>query len=125
MASHGYEEELLNHWFLPPDQDTEPRAFVEKDIREISAILERAGKPSWSRAPRLYIVLRLIDKLDVIDDFIKHGMSDTWFPFDQRSLPVRLNGHSDRANFLETQKIVCNSKALNLERLHAGHGHFP
>lgn len=125
MASQGYEEGLLHHWFPPSGQDFEPRTFAEKDIREISAILERAGKPEWCRVPRLYIVLRLINKLDAIDSFVQQGVSDTWFPFDQRSLPERLHGHSDRASFLETQKVVCNTKALNLERTHAGHGHFP
>ncbi|KAH7410456.1 hypothetical protein DE146DRAFT_628961 [Phaeosphaeria sp. MPI-PUGE-AT-0046c] len=124
MASQGYEEGLLHHWFPPTGQDVEPRNFAERDIREISTILERAGKPAWGRVPRLYIVLRLIDKLDAIDSFVQQGVSDTWFPFDQRSLPERLHGHSDRANFLQKQKIVCNTKALNLERTHAGHGHF-
>lgn len=125
MASQGYEEELLHHWFPPSERDVEPPGFAETDIREIATILERAGKPTWSRVPRLYIVLRLIEKLDTIDGFVEHGVSDTWFPFDQRSLPERLHGHSDRAKFLETQKIVCNTKALNLERSNAGHGHFP
>jgi serine/threonine protein kinase len=56
---------------------------------------------------------------------VQHGISDTWFPFEQRSLPESLHCHSDRTHFLKTQRLVCNTKALHLERTDARHGHFP
>ncbi|KAH8701341.1 kinase-like domain-containing protein, partial [Phaeosphaeriaceae sp. PMI808] len=125
MASQGYEEELLQHWFPATEQLTERKVFAERDIREISGILERAKKVKWSRIPRIYIVLRLIGRLSAVESFVQQGISDTWFPFTQRSLPEGLCGHSDRSDFLEMQRLVCNTKALNLERAGAGHGHFP
>jgi serine/threonine protein kinase len=125
MASQGYHEELLQRWFPYSKERSEPTTFPEKDIRDISAILGRAGKLEWSRIPRLYIVLRLIDKLDTLEAFVQQGISDTWFPFDQRSLPECLHGLQNRAEFLEAQRLVCNTRALNLERADAGHGHFP
>jgi serine/threonine protein kinase len=125
MASQGYQEELLRHWFPTGEEQSELKPFGEKDIREISSILERAGKEAWSRMPRIYIILRLIGQLDAIGSFVHEEISDTWFPFTQRSLPNGLRDHSDRTSFLDKQRLVCNTKALNLERSDAGHGHFP
>jgi serine/threonine protein kinase len=124
MASQGFEEDLLRRWFPETEKQTEPTSFTEKDIRDISSILERADKEAWSRIPRIYIVLRLINQLSAIDDFVRQDISDTWFPFTQRRLPDCLRGQSDRADFLEIQKLVCNTKALNLEKAGAHHGHF-
>ncbi|KAF2031909.1 hypothetical protein EK21DRAFT_87723 [Setomelanomma holmii] len=57
--------------------------------------------------------------------FVQQGITDIWFPFNQRSLPESLCGHSDRSDFLRSQKVVFNSRALHLEREDTGHGHFP
>jgi hypothetical protein len=54
--------------------------------------------------------------------FVHPDCSDTWFPFTQACLPNGLQQHA--AQFLEAQKLVCNIKALNLERGGA-HWHFP
>ncbi|KAH7065840.1 kinase-like domain-containing protein [Paraphoma chrysanthemicola] len=124
MESQGYEEELLQHWFSEAETQYKSDGFSEKDIWEISTILQRAERPSWSRTPRLYIVLRMIQKLDVIERFIEQGISDLGFPFNQKSLPHILGSQSDRANFLDHQRAVCNSKALNLEQPRAKHVHF-
>lgn len=126
MAAHGYEEDLLRRWFPSVEIDSPNRkAFTERDIREISDILERAKKTSWSRIPRIYIILRLIGKLEAIESFINQDISDTGFPFTQNTLPGVLRDHSDRSQFLSIQKLICNTRALNLERPGIGHGHFP
>ncbi|KAF2819627.1 kinase-like protein [Ophiobolus disseminans] len=107
MATQGYEEELLQHWFPTTEQESEAKHFVETDIREISTILERRNKAAWSRIPRIYIVLRLIGKLDAIDD-----------------LPEALRYQAGHSGFIDAQKRVFNSKAFDLERPDARHGHF-
>jgi hypothetical protein len=118
----GYAEERLRHWFPASDPRPKHERFSENDVREITKILETIEDGTWSRIPRTYIVLRLIDRLDAIEIFIHPDCSDTWFPFTQASLPKGLQQHA--AQFLEAQKLVCNSKALNLER-NGAHGHFP
>jgi serine/threonine protein kinase len=125
MASQGCEAELLQHWFPSAAPQIQRTVFTEKDFRDITIILARAGELTYSCIPRIYTVLRLIGRLDKIDNFVQHGISDTWFPFVQRSLPEGLHCHSDRTNFLNTQRLVCNTKALNLERTGTRHGHFP
>ncbi|KAH8719516.1 kinase-like domain-containing protein [Phaeosphaeriaceae sp. PMI808] len=122
MAPQGYEEELLQRWFPRPSHGTEHSPFTEKDIREISNILEHIEGGAWSRIPRVYVVLRIIDRLDFISSLIQQEISDAWFPFTQHSLPEGLRSHSKL--FLQTQTLVCNKNALNLERKDSSHGHF-
>ncbi|KAF1940702.1 kinase-like protein [Clathrospora elynae] len=124
MASQDYDEDLLRQWFPATKQQAGQVSFTEKDIREIATLLERAGKNDWSLIPRIYVVLRKINQLDAIEIFIQQGVTDFWFPFTQRSLPAGLRSHSSRQEFLDFQELVCNTKALNLERADVGHGHF-
>src|SRR4051794_19617667 len=70
--------------------DTDPgrrNALSESDIRQVSDGLRRLGKDSWSKVPRLYAVLRLINQVQVIDSFVAEGFSDLWFPFSHKTLP--------------------------------------
>src|ERR1700709_2588195 len=56
----------------------------ETDVRQISTSLSRMGKDSWSRVPRIYAVLRMINHTQVIDSFLSQGISDIWFPFSHK-----------------------------------------
>ena len=117
-------ETLLVRWFPNTAQQTANIAFAEKDIREIVAILECGPNKEWSRIPRIYIILRMINHLDAIEGFIEESITDAWFPFTQTSLPHSLTSNSARLRFLEIQDDVFNTQALKLERAEAGHGHF-
>ena len=102
----------------------EKRLFTETDIRETTNLLQRtSSRDAWSRIPRIYIVLRVIDRLEHIKTFIAQGITDVWFPFSQTSLPQGFQPLTARLDFIEAQSTVCNKKALNLER-GTGHGHF-
>jgi len=61
-------DKALGAWFPPglPPQAT----FSETDIRDISEVLRRYGKDTWSRVPRIYITLRLIDVVSAIEVFL-------------------------------------------------------
>jgi len=89
------EASLLQHWFpvSPPDKSTlkEHRRFSETDLRDISDVLLRLGQSAWSHIPRIYVVLRLLDRLDVIDLFVAQAIRDTYFPFTHQTLPQSLN----------------------------------
>ena len=62
--------------------------------------------------------------LKVIESFIAEGVTDLWLPFSQNSFPSAFQDLKARSRFLETQRLVFNSKALGLERAHTEHGHF-
>jgi hypothetical protein len=65
-------DKALLAWF-PPTSNVELltwTTFSETDLRDISDLLYRSGKHDWSRIPRIYTTLRLINELDVMDMFI-------------------------------------------------------
>jgi hypothetical protein len=124
MASQGYNDALLQQWFPANEHEAQRTSFTETDIRDIATLLGRSPKKEWSLIPRIYIVLRRIGHLEAIEGFTSQNITDFWFPFTQRSLPESLGSNSARLDFLAAQEIVCNTRALNLERTDAGHGHF-
>jgi len=114
--------ELLFVPYMAQSQATR-KAFTEADIRQISDGLCRMGKDSWSKVPRLYTILRVVNQVQVIDSFIAQGVSDIWFPFSLKTLPEILRTPSSRSEFLEAQGLVL-TKAFDLEREDGKHRHF-
>jgi hypothetical protein len=114
-------DKALGAWFPPslPAQTT----FSENDIREISDVLRRYGKESWSKVPRIYITLRLINRVSAIGVFLDATITDVSFPFSQRTLPEALKDENTRSDFLESQTSIL-SKALDLEKEDSRHRHL-
>lgn len=108
--------------YLKPAEGTR-KALTELDVRQISDGLSRMGKDSWSRVPRLYTVLRMVNQVQVIDSFVAQGVSDIWFPFSLKTIPETLRSPSSRFEFLEAQNLVL-TKAFDLEREDGKHRHF-
>ena len=125
-APSGDIEIAMLAWFpsngsiRPPLSSLEP--FSETDLRNISDILRCSGREQWSRIPRIYSILRLIDQLPAIDLFLAQGITDVWFPFDRNTTPSSLDP-STTYEFLQAQSLVL-SKALDLERETGRHRHF-
>ncbi|KAF2830325.1 hypothetical protein CC86DRAFT_159963 [Ophiobolus disseminans] len=114
-------DKALGAWF-PPGRPIQT-AFSENDIRDISEVLRRYEKLTWSKIPRIYITLRLIDRLAAIDIFLSATITDVSFPFSQRILPEALKGQDARSDFLEKQTGKL-SKALNLKKEDSRHRHL-
>lgn len=87
--------------------------FPDSTLPKISFLLPNSKQESRSRVPRLYTVLCIIGQLHLLDEFIKCGITDAFFPFNAASLPVSLSP-SIRASFLDHQPVVL-TKALDLE----------
>lgn len=105
--------------YFPPTKY--PRTqFTDVQCQDIARLLCESGKVSWSIVPRLYIILRMIGQLSVLDAFIDHGINDLGLPFNIPSLPhaLSISYHED---FMATQPLVL-TKALDLEN--KGHAHF-
>lgn len=100
MTAQDYEDDLLQRWFPRTGKQHKLEPLPEKDTAEISTILGRGANQPWSRIPRIYIVLRMIDAVHVIDDFINERITDFWFPFAQNSLPRGFQNAALRAAFL-------------------------
>ncbi|KAH0565162.1 hypothetical protein GP486_001440 [Trichoglossum hirsutum] len=54
--------------------------YPDEEIDRFSVLLGSADRPLWSKTPRLYIVLRTIGKLGVLDELIDDGFNDLWLP---------------------------------------------
>ncbi|KAF3926556.1 Ankyrin-3 [Arthrobotrys entomopaga] len=100
-----------------------PRGYLELEVQQIASLLEPINS-RWARVPRLYIVLRLIDQLPLLDStFLAQGLTDFWLPFSLGSLPdgVPL---AVRSAFVRAQSVVL-TKAIDLEKGERGrHRHF-
>ncbi|KAI0893300.1 kinase-like domain-containing protein [Annulohypoxylon nitens] len=94
--------------YFPPSPHQVPR-FSISDLHRIAELLARPSsqwRESWSRAPRLYCVLRLIGLEFEMTKLINGGInSDFWFPFNARTVPWCLSSQQ-REKFLEAQKAV-------------------
>ncbi|KAF1973901.1 kinase-like protein [Bimuria novae-zelandiae CBS 107.79] len=109
------------------DSTTSPQAianrrpFSEADFKDICRTLRNSGKETWSRIPRIYVILRIIDQVSAMDIFLEEKLTDLSFPFSNRTLPTSLKSSAVRAQFLKAQKFVLNT-SLTLEK--GKHCHF-
>lgn len=105
---------------------TEPDVpYSDWDFQEISRHL-KVEQQTWSKAPRLYTVLRLIGELPSLDKILDKGFSDYWFPFDHSSVPTILRLPL-RERFLDSQRLILTmavglEKSETKEHAHFGHG---
>jgi tetratricopeptide (TPR) repeat protein len=102
-------------------------AYIDSEIQRVSLLLSQVNL-QWSKVPRIYMILRIIDCLALLDTFIDLGVSDYWFPFTKQSLPQCLQP-SKRSQFVAAQYLVM-TKSMDLERGEKGqhcyfHEHEP
>ena len=118
-------DEAMLAWFPPAGTTDSPimKTFTETDLRDISDLLCRSGRLQWSRIPRIYTILRLINEVEAIDAFLDSGITDLSLPFTQKTPPGQLSDQSSRIRFLDVQSGVL-TKALDLEQEGSRHRHF-
>jgi hypothetical protein len=111
-------DELLGEFFAKDRVET----FTDAELEQISQLLQNSGRNSYSRVPRIYSVLRTIDRLELLDEFIKINATDLSFPFSAASFPSTI-----QSEFLRSQSLVL-PKPLDVEKgergghLHSGIG---
>lgn len=112
-----------------PGPDTRsklPSNILDSSFREISALLQQYeihnGAIDWHRRPRIYTVLRLINRLDVMDLFVSQNYMDSDIPVPPHLLPLELGDSKDQ--FLAIQDR-CLTTAIDLEKgVDGKHLHF-
>jgi hypothetical protein len=112
-------DERLGEFFAKDRVET----FTDADLEQISFLLQNSGRHSYGRVPRIYTVLRIIDRLEFLDDFIKSNATDLSFPFSATSFPSTISVKI-QSEFLRSQPLVL-TKILDLEKgERGGHLHF-
>ncbi|KAF2190254.1 kinase-like protein [Zopfia rhizophila CBS 207.26] len=79
------------------------------DLSATNAVLNRVLNicpPEWTAAPILFHLLESIDRLDLTTNFMKHGITDLWFPFQKHMLRHFFNDPEAQKAFLEAQSFV-------------------
>lgn len=121
-------EELLAHLCRPAyaSNSTVARSVSVERCNEISDILLKKGNKigneqllAWSERPRIYFVLRNIQRLDLLDYFVKAELTDFHIPFNEDTLPAFLQESDLRESFLLFQQYVLSSGAKGLD-IHGG-----
>ena len=113
-------DEGISDFFL--DQSFEQK-YTEQDIERISTLLRSLDDGAWSNIPRLYIVLRRIDLLELRDHFVSKRITDANFPLSDSSLPSIMEP-SQRSAFLQMQRCVLTD-ATQAGKCELGeHAHF-
>jgi hypothetical protein len=113
-------DELLGEFFAKDRVE----ASTDAELEQISLLLQNSGSHSYSRVPGIYSVLRIIDRLEFLDEFLKINATDLSFPFSATSLPSTI-GVEIQSEFLQSQSLVL-PKTLDLEKgergehLHSG-----
>jgi hypothetical protein len=67
--------------FFPKSRDV---PFTDADLNQISLLLHNGGRLSHSQVPRIYSVLRVIDRLEFLDEFIQGRATDLYFSWVKR-----------------------------------------
>ena len=99
-----------------------PAVYTDAQIQQVARLLCQFNL-QWSKVPRLYIILRTIDCLAIIDAVIDAGCSDYWLPFTEQGLPSCLHP-SKRSRFVAAQTSVMTN-SMDLEKGEEGrHCHF-
>lgn len=112
-------DERLGEFFA----DGRAGLFTDADLEEVSFLLQNSNGARYSRVPRLYTVLRIINQLEVLDEFLGRDITDLSFPFDGTSFPSTIS-HEIQSQFLQYQPAVL-TKTLDLEKgEHGGHLYF-
>lgn len=110
-----------------PDTRTKlPSRILDSSFRDISGLLQQyeshKGAIDWHRRPRIYTVLRIIDRLDVMNLFVSQNYMDSDIPFPPHLLPLELG--DSKGQFLAIQDR-CLTTAIDLEKgVDGKHLHF-
>ena len=102
--------------------------FSDDEIEEVSNLLRRVGRERWAQAPRTYLVLRAIDQVGAMSEFLLEGRKDAHFPYTDRSLPECLDKKA-RRTFMQKQNLVFSKQQVDIVKggphLHLGQFFVP
>lgn len=112
-------DKALDKWCEPPSEkdsrrQTKISATAFKNIRNLLSHYDDPIKQrEWVLRPRIFTILRNIQRLDTMPDFVASKNMDDMLPFNEHELPPSL-GHS-RRSFVGLQPY-CLTDAAELEK---------
>jgi hypothetical protein len=117
LSSQEFEASVSSLLSSAPGQEMgAKKPYSEKLITMIAELLTSVGKPSWSKRPRTYLVLRLINEVTCMDDIILDGFKDIDFPYTDATVPQSIKEVGAERVFLQAQRCVLSEKSADLVR---------
>lgn len=93
---------------------TRTESFTDTEFKRIAEVLNLTRKIAWGKVPRTYALLRMIGRLDHLDDLIALNVTDINIPYSTNNLPSCLSP-SARSAFRAKQHLVLTN-SMELER---------
>ena len=121
-ASHG-QLELEMQKMIPVNSCDQDLQLSDADFDRITAILCQANREDWSLRPRTYALLRMINAIDLLDDFVRLNCWDIALPYSKENLPRSLSPEQ-RELFLKKQGSVLTKAARIEGGLTSTHANF-
>ena len=115
--------ELEMQKILPVKSGDQDVNLSDADFDQITSILGQAKREEWSFRPRTYAVLRMIDAIDLLDDFVRLNCWDIALPYTKENLPQSLSTEQ-RDCFLRKQASVLTKAARIEGGLTSKHANF-
>lgn len=116
------QSELEMGKILPLKDGDQEVHLLDTDFDRISSLLCQANREEWSFRPRTYAVLRMINAVDLMDDFVQLNCLDIALPYSGSNLPRSLSPER-RDLFLRMQGSVL-TKAASIEGRLTTHANF-
>ena len=105
--------ELEMQKIIPVKSSDQHVNLSDADFDRITSILCQAEREEWGFRPRTYAILRMIDAIDLLDDFVQLNCWDIALPYTKENLPPSLSTEQ-RDCFLAKQGSVL-TKAVRIE----------
>lgn len=95
------------------DKDGHVSDLTDTSFDDIASLLRQAGRENWSLRPRTYAVLKMVNLVELIDNFVQEEFFDIALPYAFNSLPKSLSP-AQRHRILGKQELVL-TKAARIE----------
>ena len=122
ILSHA-QLELEIQKIMPVASGSHEKKLSDADFDHIAEILLQANREEWSYRPRTYMLLKMIDAVDLMDDFVKDDCLDIALPYVRGNVPKSLSPEQ-RDHFLKKQESVMTETASIEGGLKAKHANF-
>ena len=99
------------------------KKLSDADFDHIAEILLQANREEWSYRPRTYVLLKMINAVNLMDDFVKDECLDIALPYVRGNVPKSLSPEQ-RDHFLKKQESVMTETASIEGGLKAKHANF-
>jgi tRNA A-37 threonylcarbamoyl transferase component Bud32 len=115
--------ELEMEKILPVKSGDQDVHLSDADFDRIAEILCQANREEWSFRPRTYALLRMINAVDLLDDFVQLNCWDIALPYTKDNLPRSLSPEQQDC-FLKKQGSVLTKAARIEGGLASTHANF-